>query len=177
MLEKTDNSSDTRFNILFDQIQKLEKKLDTDTTNSLFSVPSLPKRSLIQFGNNTDNRLKDEFKRTQKLKKEHRRTRIIRTIPEIDQNLVECGNGDDTENCDPAENSMNVTAVVSRKAVSADPMSPAPMSPWEVETGQTPDIDNPNKDPDWTKTPLLVKGRNKRTSLRKGLGAAKFTDN
>jgi hypothetical protein len=168
VLEKTDMEADTRFNILFENIQKIEKKLDTDASaqNSMFSVPSLPKRSFL-FGA-AENRLKDEFKRTQKLKKEHRRTRIIRTIPEIDQNLVELANDNDTadfnrENCDPAESCMNVTATVCRN--NSGVMSPAPSSPWDIDTGRTPEIDNPDKDPDWTKTPLVVKGR-KRMSLR-----------
>jgi hypothetical protein len=82
----------------------IEKKLDTEgaasTGPGTFSLPCVPKR-LMQFGanSNTENRLKDEFKKSQKLKKEHRRTRVIRAIPEID-NLGDitnsCGTGNDS---------------------------------------------------------------------------------
>lgn len=76
---------------------------------------------------------KEDYRRVQKAKKDHRRTRVIYKVPEVDVNLVNDGpknmsSINNTTICfDPKENSIS-----------------------EIETE-----DNVTNDPDWSKTPIV----------------------
>ena len=112
VLDNPDCTSDDRFNILFEQLQNMEKKLDKDLaqmappaiaafsaaadSNGGFKRPALPS---LYADNNRNHHQKDELRRrAQKMKREHRRTRVIRTIPEIDANLVDITNNNFNNN-------------------------------------------------------------------------------
>lgn len=80
-----------------------------------------------------------EYKRKQKLKRDHRRTRVIRTAPQLDE-----------ENC---HSNIDTIAEVASPVIH----SPIPFSEYDNNVGMTPD--DKTKDPDWGNTPLRVKRR------------------
>lgn len=89
---------------------------------------------------------KEEHKRG-KIKREHRRTRIIRTIPEL--------NTTSENQYEPNKNLNDVT--VNIRHIDSVLESPVVNSP---------DVDNRFKDPDWSKTPL-VRTKKRQTSFSK----------
>ena len=126
------------------------------------------------FLNSKENRLRNEFNKPQKLKKEHRRTRVIhRVIPEIDVNLVDITNGDEAvesnrdagkdANSFSAFRNMNVTNTLGTYDRSMNDLSMN--SPSMFESPYAPSDDDRRRDPDWTKTPILGK-KSKRISTR-----------
>lgn len=85
---------------------------------------------------------KDEHRRTQRLKRDHRRTRVIRTLPEFDVSSVNL----------KSEASANGNSA-DKPTVTTSEFSPAPSPSIYPE----PTEDDTLKDPDWAKTPLRVR--------------------
>lgn len=134
---------DERFVLLKERIQALERKIDSKPSNlnTTFAKPLTP--SLISSHDdsgrfNSGSGSKDEYRRAQKLKKEHRKTRVIRL--------------------NPSEGSLlNIT---NREEVGAmmmhDPtseLSPYSQAMRALDLEGTP-ADDKTKDPDWANTPV-----------------------
>lgn len=84
---------------------------------------------------------KEDYRRVQKAKKDHRRTRVIYKVPEVDANLV-------NEFSSKNMSSINNTTIN-----------------FDCKENSFSETDNLNHDPDWSKTPISRRPR--RTIARK----------
>jgi hypothetical protein len=144
-LSKPWANNDEIFDLLREQLQEVEKRLDImpiscSDENEVYKKKS----SRFELREITN---KEDLKRSQKLKRDHRRTRVIRSIPEVDPSLV---------------NALQLNSEYN------DEKSPIPFSNsphYDNFVGETPDGDDKEKDPDWSKTPLRVKQNRKKVKL------------
>lgn len=156
-------SVDERFSILKDRLQAIEKRNDSKPSglssqtiggHHMFAKPltptgfddmsmhSRPMNPLLMGSSKGD-----EYRRAQKLKKEHRKTRVIRIQPS-DGSL------------------LNIT---NRDGAAAGELSPYSQTMRELELEMTPN-DDKTKDPDWANTPiggLVAKKRSRLTISKK----------
>lgn len=151
-------SVDERFVLLKERIQTLERKLDSKpggVNSGLFNRPlttHLSASASSKLGGDGDDALMPppaDYKRAQKLKKEHRKTRVIRIQP---------GEG----------SLLNITNNIETPSTvggdGAQFLSPYSQTMRELELIATPD-DNKQIDPDWANTPVGgAVGLNKRRS-------------
>lgn len=155
--------ADERFDLMMEQIKSMEKKMDKPNRAVKIERRSV-RRSVAQADSNQENQhhshresllgQASEFKRTQRIKRDHRRTRVIRA-----------------EDVEPLKERFRDEAIKEERAVSPtmeDPGSPSSRVP------PTPNADDKNKDPDWVnpwiRTPLKAKTRSNNsfsTYLRK----------
>jgi hypothetical protein len=123
----------------------MEKRLDKESNE----VPKIKlQRQFNEITNQQGDTFNDELKptrRSSKAKRDHRRTRVIRTIPDLDS----------------ASNSNNN---------SYEPLFESPGPNNAAYEFATPD--DKDKDPDWEKTPLRVK-RTSKVSIPAKLGLRK----
>lgn len=153
--------ADERFNLMMEQIKSMEKKMDKPNRQVKIERRSV-RRSVAQNDANAENQhhshresllgQASEFKRTQRIKRDHRRTRVIRA-----------------EDVEPLQDRFRDEPIKEERAVS--PTAEDPGSP-SCRVPPTPNADDKNKDPDWVnpwiRTPLGAKTRsNNSTYLRK----------
>lgn len=142
-MTKTD---DERYNIIYETLQTIEKRFES--ANHVFIEPMAIKKR--EMGDMTN---KEEYRRVQKAKKDHRRTRVIYKVPEVDPNLV----NESTRNFSNSSSINNMTINYDSKE---NGVFDSPM------IGESPMKDDTSTDPDWSKTPIFSK-RTRRTITKK----------
>lgn len=90
---------------------------------------------------------KEDYRRVQKAKKDHRRTRVIYKVPEVDVNLLN-------------ETSSKNTSFINNTTINFDCK--------ENSICEISESDNVKNDPDWSKTPISRRPR-RTISRRSGL--------
>ncbi|RNA19916.1 hypothetical protein BpHYR1_010120 [Brachionus plicatilis] len=134
-LNKTDVE---RYNIIYDMLQNMEKRFENNNVCMFAQPQPVRKRDVSDMTN------KDDYRRVQKAKKDHRRTRVIYKVPEVDVSLVK-------------DHSKNVSSI-DNTTICFDVKENSLSDSLSVD-------DNSTKDPDWSKTPIHRRPR--RTINRK----------
>lgn len=129
-IQSADCDNDERISLIMEQLKSLEKKsLKTERRSIKQEAGILGHPHSTEYG----------VKRAQRLKRDHRRTRVIRT-----------------EDVEPIKNRMNAMSEEIEQSPSASPSAPNDQVP--------PTPDDKDKDPDWInpwiRTPLAAKARN-----------------
>lgn len=165
-------SIDERFVLLKERIQALERKIDSKpggghlnhlnhtNLNHTFAKPHTPTLSGLLNSNDSQATSggsasssfgsKDEYRRAQKLKKEHRKTRVIRLNPS-EGSLLNITNNRDDSGHEGHTASSNMLGE----------LSPYSQAMRAIDLEATP-ADDKTKDPDWANTPVGGLGTKKK---------------
>lgn len=152
-------SVDERFVLLKERIQALERKIDSKPSNlnATFAKPLTP--SLVSSHDdsgrfNSSSGSKDEYRRAQKLKKEHRKTRVIRLNPS-EGSLLNITNREEG-------------AMMMMHEPGSSELSPYSQAMRALDLEGTP-ADDKTKDPDWANTPVggIVTKKKRQTMIKR----------